>query len=227
MDRFLRSFLHQMANGCSPQAMTQKSEFGKLSNPTRRVQLFRQWQRSTGRATWPGSVIRPGESRMARSIANRSLKSRVELGQLQLPRSRKLAAGKNSRGWRVCREVVAVSRELHRACVDVGYDFASALLDDPLGFDAGDSNLYRYVNNAPTNHTDPSGEAMSPTSRQGNVEGPLRPPVIARPRPFPPIARYLYRDPWVQQARGSFKGMVVATITAGIVDIDKRTIRIT
>ena len=28
---------------------------------------------------------------------------------------------------------------------------------DPLGFDAGDSNLYRYVNNGPTNATDPSG----------------------------------------------------------------------
>jgi RHS repeat-associated protein len=28
---------------------------------------------------------------------------------------------------------------------------------DPLGFDAGDSNLYRYANNAPTNGTDPSG----------------------------------------------------------------------
>jgi RHS repeat-associated protein len=28
---------------------------------------------------------------------------------------------------------------------------------DPLGFDAGDSNLYRYVTNAPTSATDPSG----------------------------------------------------------------------
>jgi RHS repeat-associated protein len=28
---------------------------------------------------------------------------------------------------------------------------------DPLGFAAGDSNLYRYVNNSPTNHVDPSG----------------------------------------------------------------------
>jgi RHS repeat-associated protein len=28
---------------------------------------------------------------------------------------------------------------------------------DPMGFDAGDSNLYRYVNNAATNATDPSG----------------------------------------------------------------------
>jgi RHS repeat-associated protein len=30
---------------------------------------------------------------------------------------------------------------------------------DPLGFDAGDSNLYRYVQNAPTRSTDPSGLA--------------------------------------------------------------------
>jgi RHS repeat-associated protein len=28
---------------------------------------------------------------------------------------------------------------------------------DPLGFDAGDSNLYRYVNNGPASATDPSG----------------------------------------------------------------------
>jgi RHS repeat-associated protein len=33
----------------------------------------------------------------------------------------------------------------------------SWMSQDPLGFDAGDSNLYRYVNNAPTNGTDPSG----------------------------------------------------------------------
>ena len=31
---------------------------------------------------------------------------------------------------------------------------------DPDGFSAGDSNLYRYVNNAPTNATDPSGEEL-------------------------------------------------------------------
>lgn len=29
---------------------------------------------------------------------------------------------------------------------------------DPMGFDAGDSNLYRYVTNAPTNGTDSSGK---------------------------------------------------------------------
>jgi RHS repeat-associated protein len=31
---------------------------------------------------------------------------------------------------------------------------------DPLGFDAGDSNLYRYVNNAPTVASDPSGMSL-------------------------------------------------------------------
>ncbi|HYV37231.1 MAG TPA: RHS repeat-associated core domain-containing protein, partial [Gemmataceae bacterium] len=31
------------------------------------------------------------------------------------------------------------------------------MTQDPLGFDAGDSNLYRYVNNDVTNGTDPSG----------------------------------------------------------------------
>jgi RHS repeat-associated protein len=30
--------------------------------------------------------------------------------------------------------------------------------EDPLGFGAGDTNIYRYVGNSPTNFTDPSGE---------------------------------------------------------------------
>jgi RHS repeat-associated protein len=29
--------------------------------------------------------------------------------------------------------------------------------EDPMGFGAGDTNLYRYVNNSPTNYTDPTG----------------------------------------------------------------------
>ena len=46
------------------------------------------------------------------------------------------------------------------------YDPASGrwLSQDPLGFDAGDSNLYRYVNNAPTDATDPSGMDYLTTS---------------------------------------------------------------
>lgn len=30
--------------------------------------------------------------------------------------------------------------------------------EDPLGFGAGDENIYRYVFNSPTNYTDPSGQ---------------------------------------------------------------------
>jgi RHS repeat-associated protein len=40
---------------------------------------------------------------------------------------------------------------------------------DPMGFDAGDSNLYRYVNNRPTTGTDPSG--LSDLSRQTLPDG--------------------------------------------------------
>src|SRR5262249_5707644 len=35
---------------------------------------------------------------------------------------------------------------------------------DPLGFDAGDSNRYRYVKNRPTNGTDPSGLQQGPVN---------------------------------------------------------------
>jgi RHS repeat-associated protein len=37
--------------------------------------------------------------------------------------------------------------------------------DDPDGFDAGDTNLYRYVNNSPTNYTDPTGLEKSEWGR--------------------------------------------------------------
>lgn len=38
------------------------------------------------------------------------------------------------------------------------HDLGRFLSEDPLGFDAGDYNLYRYVFNNPTNSTDPTGE---------------------------------------------------------------------
>src|SRR5206468_6687385 len=48
------------------------------------------------------------------------------------------------------------------------YDPATGrpLQRDPLGFAAGDSNLYRYVNNEPTNATDPSGDYIYFESQQ-------------------------------------------------------------
>jgi RHS repeat-associated protein len=44
---------------------------------------------------------------------------------------------------------------------------------DPLGFDAGDPNLYRYVRNDPTNATDPSGLIITPPKPE--------PPIFSRP----------------------------------------------
>src|SRR5262249_15692213 len=36
--------------------------------------------------------------------------------------------------------------------------------EDPIGFDSGDGNFYRYAHNNPTNDTDPSG--LAPGSRE-------------------------------------------------------------
>jgi hypothetical protein len=41
---------------------------------------------------------------------------------------------------------------LHRSCTRLG-----TISQDPIGFAAGDANLYRYVGNQPTTKTDPSG----------------------------------------------------------------------
>ena len=46
------------------------------------------------------------------------------------------------------------------------------LSEDPLGFDAGDGNLYRYIANDPTNATDPSGQILnSSTARRQWLAG--------------------------------------------------------
>jgi RHS repeat-associated protein len=58
------------------------------------------------------------------------------------------------------------------------------LSTDPIGFTAGDANLYRYVGNSPTNATDPSGERTAaparPVSRPNYNNPSSRPPA---PRP--------------------------------------------
>ncbi|MCO8124099.1 hypothetical protein NHH03_20310 [Stieleria sp. TO1_6] len=46
---------------------------------------------------------------------------------------------------------------------------------DPIGFSAGDANLYRYVGNGPTNATDPSGlEVLFPADQAKHIEPLLR-----------------------------------------------------
>ena len=53
------------------------------------------------------------------------------------------------------------------------YDAASGkwLSEDPIGFDGGDANLYRYVGNAPTLYGDPDGLAKKLHSWKGTKSG--------------------------------------------------------
>jgi uncharacterized protein RhaS with RHS repeats len=46
------------------------------------------------------------------------------------------------------------------------------LMEDPLGFDGGDPNLYSYVGNDPTNLTDPSGQS----AKEWEEDSPAGPP---------------------------------------------------
>ncbi|MGL4551299.1 MAG: RHS repeat-associated core domain-containing protein [Gemmataceae bacterium] len=61
------------------------------------------------------------------------------------------------------------------------------LTQDPIGFDAGDQNIYRYVGNSPTNLVDPSGLAAAPPADEYIKirPGPPRPG-----RPYPPPADF-------------------------------------
>jgi len=52
------------------------------------------------------------------------------------------------------------------------------LTQDPMGFEAGDANLYRYVGNGPTNAVDPEGTDIPGDPSVGQV--------MPRPKPKPP-----------------------------------------
>jgi RHS repeat-associated protein len=55
--------------------------------------------------------------------------------------------------------------------------------EDPIGFAGGDSNLYRYVSNSPTDRKDPSGLA-SPSPGYGALPNPFS-PSPQKPKPNP------------------------------------------
>jgi RHS repeat-associated protein len=84
------------------------------------------------------------------------------------------------------------------------YDAAvgSFISNDPIGFAAGDSNLYRYVLNSPTNYTDPSGHfAWIPIL----IGGALIPSAVDALRPYsaqaPMCAGDIVEDPNIERDR--------------------------
>jgi RHS repeat-associated protein len=61
---------------------------------------------------------------------------------------------------------------------------------DPIGFSAGDANLYRYVFNSPTNFTDPSGEiAWVPVIILGGIIIPIVANMLVPPNAQAPTHR--------------------------------------
>jgi RHS repeat-associated protein len=66
---------------------------------------------------------------------------------------------------------------------------------DWIGLTGGDTNLYRYAGNSPTNATDPSGETPGGTGAQ--------PPPPPKRAPPPPLGYYLlYPEPWTLSSPG-------------------------
>ncbi len=75
----------------------------------------------------------------------------------RLARARGAIVGTDSGGR--CVAIPTNCRENHNSSVRRSTR-SGTISKDPIGFDAGDPNLYRYVGNSPTNATDPSGTVM-------------------------------------------------------------------
>jgi RHS repeat-associated protein len=102
------------------------------------------------------------------------------------------------------------------------------LSEDPIGFTAGDVNLYRYVGNGPVNGTDPSGLQTYPLPA-GPGGSPIGQPWPGSPKPSPwpsgPSGPSLYchyltpgnsapADPWYLNW-GSEAGFGTGIVTGG------------
>jgi len=69
---------------------------------------------------------------------------------------------------------------------------------DPVGFDAGDENLYGYVGNSPTGYVDPTGTNRYATGSAGAVAGGSKNPFVAF------IHSTLIVDNWVRRPDGTY-----------------------
>src|ERR1700677_1494621 len=88
------------------------------------------------------------------------------------------------------------------------------LEQDPMGFAAGDSNLYRYVNNAPTNATDPTGHFDQPQPGTGKSKKGMAPAGDSKTGPA--------AGPSAEAAAPVKKGSIELTLTSfGIKDKPK------
>jgi RHS repeat-associated protein len=97
------------------------------------------------------------------------------------------------------------------------------LSEDPIGFAAGDANLYRYVGNAATMYVDPAGLGSDPVDfdlKSGNSFTVSRPgDPIVRPTRLPRIRPYIpNRLPSFTNSLGDSWGAMQDTYTALILD---------
>jgi RHS repeat-associated protein len=84
------------------------------------------------------------------------------------------------------------------------------LSQDPIGFGGGDANLYRYVQNDPTNAADPAGTGpMAP-----NVLIPPLLPVFPPPEPVPPLPMPSVAEAFNPQPPGAIDPSVLSALSA-------------
>lgn len=89
------------------------------------------------------------------------MQTRVQPRRLNLKNRTRARGGRRAADpRRACRRKLSNCIELD-ACGTKSCIRLESFSNDPIGFAAGDANLYRYVGNGPTNETDPSG--LSPT----------------------------------------------------------------
>ena len=106
---------------------------------------------------------------------------------------------------------------------DHARDYTSAagrfMTQDPLGFRAGDANLARYVNNGPTDKTDPSGLVDDSGTPMKQLPAPTGPQLLSHPS-----LQNEFIDTWDDSYPGSSSerheegGWIYQNIRTGVID---------